>query len=120
MHQHCQHMGALDKDVVWDAPPILLGRKGYLRCAAYLAKTIAHMELEPSLVRVGSGRLRLRAARLLCLPGAPVGWQSVRAQHPWNAQPCRPADQPPARPLRPAPHRPLHACRCTPSARAAA
>jgi hypothetical protein len=53
MQEHCTFMGALDRHVVWDAPPILLGRKGYLRCAAYLAKTFAHLELEPSLIRVG-------------------------------------------------------------------
>jgi hypothetical protein len=36
MQEHCTFMGALDRHVVWDAPPmILLGRKGYLRCAAY-------------------------------------------------------------------------------------
>ena len=67
MHEHCQFMGVLDKNVVWDAPPVLLGRKGYLRCAAYLAKTIAHLELEPSLIRVGAARAAAAAWWLMGL-----------------------------------------------------
>jgi hypothetical protein len=57
MQDHCALMSALDKEVVWDAPPILVGRKGYLRCAAYLAKTVAQLELDPILIRVSGERL---------------------------------------------------------------
>ena len=34
-------MPFLARDVVWDAPPIMVGRKGHLRVAAYLAKVRA-------------------------------------------------------------------------------
>jgi hypothetical protein len=52
MTDHCEIMGLLSKDIIWDAPPILTDRKGHLRVAAYLAKFVAHLRLEPSLIQV--------------------------------------------------------------------
>jgi hypothetical protein len=34
MTSHCAQMPAFDRNLVWDAPPILIARKGYLRVAA--------------------------------------------------------------------------------------
>ena len=52
MTEHCEIMGLLSKNLIWDAPPILTDRKGHLRVAAYLAKFAADLRLEPSLIQV--------------------------------------------------------------------
>eukprot|EP00879_Flechtneria_rotunda_P001443 GHRR01001596.1.p1 GENE.GHRR01001596.1~~GHRR01001596.1.p1 ORF type:complete len:233 (+),score=60.18 GHRR01001596.1:294-992(+) len=42
----------LARDVVWDAPPIMTDNSDDLRVAAYLAKSIAYLTLEPAIVKV--------------------------------------------------------------------
>lgn len=44
--------GMLEKDVIWDAPPILTSDRDDLRVAAYLAKSIAYLTLYPRLIQV--------------------------------------------------------------------
>jgi hypothetical protein len=45
-------MPILAKNVVWDAPPFLLSRKGSVRVSAYLFKFVAKQRFVPSLVQV--------------------------------------------------------------------
>eukprot|EP00882_Tetradesmus_deserticola_P000028 GHRQ01000029.1.p1 GENE.GHRQ01000029.1~~GHRQ01000029.1.p1 ORF type:complete len:558 (+),score=216.73 GHRQ01000029.1:166-1674(+) len=79
MSEHCAPMPILAKNVVWDAPPFLLSRKGSVRVSAYLFKFIAKQRFVPSLVqvrRVGmnshlvevSGTLLVYPRRTILLP----------------------------------------------------
>jgi hypothetical protein len=52
MQEHCDVMGLFARDMVWDAPPILLGRKGHMRVAAYLAKFVASLDVIPDAIKV--------------------------------------------------------------------
>jgi hypothetical protein len=52
MSEHCAPMPILAKNVVWDAPPFLLSRKGSVRVSAYLFKFVAKQCFVPSLVQV--------------------------------------------------------------------
>lgn len=54
MQEHCDVMGLFSRDLVWDAPPILLGRKGHMRVAAYLAKFAADLDVVPDAIKVHS------------------------------------------------------------------
>lgn len=45
-------MGLFARDLVWDAPPILLGRKGHARVAAYLSKFVADLDVVPDAIKV--------------------------------------------------------------------
>lgn len=57
MQDHVDAMTPLDKDVLWDAPPILLTGKESMRVCMYLAKSIAFLSLEPELIHVGQASL---------------------------------------------------------------
>eukprot|EP00775_Hariotina_reticulata_P010716 gene10716-10872_t len=52
MQEHVDAMTPLDKDILWDAPPILLTGKESMRVCMYLAKSIAFLSLEPELIHV--------------------------------------------------------------------
>eukprot|EP00879_Flechtneria_rotunda_P012241 GHRR01012784.1.p1 GENE.GHRR01012784.1~~GHRR01012784.1.p1 ORF type:complete len:437 (-),score=154.01 GHRR01012784.1:1418-2728(-) len=79
MGDHCRVMPLLARNVVWDAPPFLLSRKGSVRVSSYLFKFVGRQRFVPSLVevrRVGlnrhlievSGTLELFLLRSWLLP----------------------------------------------------
>jgi hypothetical protein len=52
MAQHCTSMPMLSRDVVWDAPPFLLSRKGSVRVSSYFFKFFAQQRFVPSHIEV--------------------------------------------------------------------
>lgn len=81
MAEHCRPMPMMSRDVVWDAPPFLLSRKGSVRVSSYFFKAFAQQCFVPSHVevrRVGldcsllevSGTLEVFPRRTIFIPAS--------------------------------------------------
>jgi hypothetical protein len=87
MQDHVDAMTPLDKDVLWDAPPILLTGKESMRVCMYLAKSIAFLSLEPELIHVGQASHPGYVVFLFCVLSE-VATASLVLLGSWKSRVC--------------------------------